>query len=61
MNQTAGHLIVVRGLDANGDAIVNDPAYDTDNEGDGVIYKAEELARAWLAKGGVGYVIRKAE
>ncbi len=56
MRRTNGHLIVVRGLTEDGDAIVNDPAYG--EGGEGVIYVKEELARAWLAKGGVGYVIR---
>lgn len=55
MSDTAGHLIVIRGLTAGGDAIVNDSALG--QEGDGIVYKAEELARAWLGKGGVGYVI----
>ncbi len=57
MKRTSGHLILIRGLTDAGDAIVNDPAYD--EGGEGVVYKKEELARAWLAKGGVGYVIRK--
>ncbi len=35
--------------------IVNDPA--RRKEGDGVVYKASELARAWFDNGGVGYVI----
>jgi hypothetical protein len=55
MSQTAGHLIVIRGYDANGDFIVNDPA--SRNRGNGVVYKADELARAWIDKGGVTYVI----
>ncbi len=57
MGQTDGHLIVIRGLTPDGDAIVNDPALSDDNAGDGVVYNAEELARAWLGKGGVAYVI----
>ncbi|MEM1446423.1 MAG: C39 family peptidase [Planctomycetota bacterium] len=56
MKSTNGHLIVIRGLDDNGDAIVNDAAFD-DGSGERVILKAEELARAWIGKGGVGYVI----
>ena len=57
MGQTDGHLIVIRGLTPNGDAIVNDPALSDDNAGDGIVYNAEELARAWLGNGGVAYVI----
>ena len=58
LQQTAGHLIVVRGFDANGDLICNDPA--SKDRGEAVVYKSDELARAWLLNaGGVGYVIRK--
>ena len=57
MDSTDGHLIVVRGMTAEGDAIVNDSASRT--RGNGVIYKADELARAWFDKGGVGYVIQR--
>ncbi|MEM8783295.1 MAG: C39 family peptidase [Planctomycetota bacterium] len=60
MRRTSGHLIVIRGLDANGDAIVNDPAFD-DGSGERVILKADELSRAWLGTGGIGYVIRPIE
>jgi hypothetical protein len=56
---TNGHLIVIRGFTKSGDVIVNDPASRT--KGDGVVYKASELAKAWFGHGGVGYVIRKAE
>lgn len=54
---TAGHLIVLRGFTKDGDVIVNDPANRA--KGNGVIYKASELAKAWFDNsGGVGYVIR---
>lgn len=57
MNQTEGHLIVIRGFTPEGDAIVNDPA--SRQRGEAVIYKSDELARAWFINaGGVGYVIR---
>ncbi len=59
MGDTDGHLIVIRGLTTEGDAIVNDPAISDDNAGDGIVYKADELARAWLGKGGVAYLIRR--
>ncbi|MEM6749115.1 MAG: C39 family peptidase [Planctomycetota bacterium] len=55
MKQTAGHLILIRGLTEDGDAIVNDPA--SAERGDGVVYKKQELARAWLNHGGVAYLI----
>ena len=54
---TSGHLIVVRGFTPTGDVIVNDPA--SRERGNGAVYKAEELARAWFDHGGVGYVIRR--
>jgi Peptidase_C39 like family len=53
--QTNGHLIVVRGFTPEGDVIVNDPA--SRDRGNGAVYKAAELARAWFDRGGVGYVI----
>ncbi|MFT3788780.1 MAG: C39 family peptidase [Tepidisphaeraceae bacterium] len=57
-DDTAGHLIVIRGFNSAGDAIVNDPG--NRKKGNGVIYKADELARAWLYNtGGVAYIIRK--
>lgn len=57
LERTNGHLIVIRGLTPEGDAIVNDPA--SKDRGERVIYKAEELARAWFGHGGVAYIIRK--
>ena len=54
--KTNGHLIVIRGFTPAGDVIVNDPA--SRDRGDGAVYKADELARAWFDRGGVGYVIR---
>jgi hypothetical protein len=56
---TGGHLIVIRGFTKDGDVIVNDPA--SRDKGNGVIYKANELAKAWFENsGGVGYVIHPA-
>jgi hypothetical protein len=54
---TDGHLLVIRGFKSNDDVIVNDPA--KKDKGNGVIYKAQELAKAWFDAGGVGYVIQK--
>lgn len=54
--ETDGHLIVIRGFTPDGDVIVNDPA---DRKlGNGVVYKASELGRAWFGAGGVAYMIR---
>ena len=57
MEQTSGHLIVIRGFTPAGDVIVNDPA--SREKGNGAVYRADELARAWFDRGGVGYVIRR--
>ena len=57
MKQTAGHLIVIRGFTPGGDVIVNDPA--SRDRGNGAVYKADELARAWFDHGGVADVIRR--
>lgn len=54
---TKGHLLVIRGFKSNGDVIVNDPA--RKDQGNGVVYPAAELAKAWFNHGGVGYVIEK--
>jgi hypothetical protein len=56
MKRTSGHLIVIRGLDGQGDALVNDPAFD-DGSGERITLRADELARAWIGKSGIGYVI----
>ena len=57
IDHTAGHLIVIRGVTRDGDLIVNDPASRT--HGNGAIYKSDDMTRAWLNHGGVGYIIRK--
>ncbi len=56
MEDTDGHLIVIRGFNQDGDAIVNDPA--SKSRGNGIIYKADELERAWIkSAGGIAYII----
>ena len=55
ISRTNGHLIVIRGFTSDGDVIVNDPA--SREKGEGAVYKAEELGKAWFGHGGVGYVI----
>ena len=54
---TKGHLLVIRGFKPNGDVIVNDPA--RKDKGNGVVYSADELAKAWFNHGGVGYIFEK--
>lgn len=54
---TGGHLIVLRGITPEGDAIVNDPA--SRAKGHGFVYHREDMRRIWLDRGGVAYVIRK--
>ena len=54
---SGGHLIVIRGFQENGDVIVNDPAHK--DVGNGIVYKKDELGKAWFEKGGVAYVISK--
>lgn len=57
MPKTAGHLIVIRGVTRDGNFIVNDPA--SKDRGNGAVYKADDMARAWLDHGGVAYIIRR--
>lgn len=54
---TNGHLIVLRGLTPDGNAIVNDPARRA--KGDGFVYNKEDMERIWIGHGGVGYIIHK--
>jgi hypothetical protein len=54
---TDGHLIVIRGLTADGNAIVNDPARRA--KGNGFVYNREDVERIWIGHGGVGYIIHK--
>jgi hypothetical protein len=55
LSHTNGHLIVIRGFTAGGDVVVNDPA--NASKGNGAVYPAADLAKAWFGHGGVGYVI----
>jgi hypothetical protein len=50
----AGHLIVVRGFDSDGNVLVNDPAGDNPQEGI-VAYDLEALTEVWVEHGGVAY------
>jgi hypothetical protein len=50
----AGHLIVVRGFDGDGNVLVNDPAGDNPHEGI-VAYDLSALTEIWVEHGGVAY------
>jgi hypothetical protein len=54
---SGGHLILLVGLRANGDYIVNDP-YSAGPGGAEIDYAAEDIEKVWLEKGGVGILIR---
>lgn len=45
---STGHIIVVRGFDANGNVIVNDPAFATDDQVQAT-YNRADLQKVWLA------------
>src|SRR2546425_1301089 len=45
--KTNGHLLVIRGLDANGDVITNDPAVQSDEQGRKT-YRRADFERVWL-------------
>ena len=48
-----GHLLVLRGIDENGDAVVNDPAL----PGIATTYPRAAFERAWLGHGGIAFAI----
>jgi len=54
---SGGHILIIRGFDANGDVLVNDPAWESEEKGV-TTYKREELGRAWFDEGGVGCIYR---
>lgn len=54
-----GHLIVVRGYDAEtGEVLCMDPAYST-NEKTYVGYRLEDFLQAWSRRGNVAYIFQK--
>ena len=55
MGSTDGHIVVIRGLTPQGDPVMNDGG--RRSYGNGVVFKADELARAWIRHGGVAYII----
>jgi hypothetical protein len=52
----SGHLVVLRGIDASGDALVNDPA----QPGIAVAYPRAAFERAWLGHGGIALAVAPA-
>jgi hypothetical protein len=54
--QSDGHLIVVKGFSPQGDVVVNDPAFPSDDKVE-TIYKRDELWRAWRHSGGAIYLL----
>jgi len=50
---SAGHLVVLRGIDENGDPLVNDPA----QPGVAVTYDRAAFERAWLGHGGIAFAV----
>ena len=50
---SAGHLVVLRGIDPDGDALVNDPAH----PGVATRYPRAAFERAWLGHGGVAFAV----
>ncbi len=54
--KTAGHLLVVTGLDAHGVVRVNDPAAKTSATVQRMYLRAD-MERVWFEKGGVAYVL----
>ncbi|MCX7920168.1 MAG: C39 family peptidase [bacterium] len=49
VKSTNGHIIVCRGFTPQGDPICNDPAAKSEETGH-IVYKKEELERAWLTR-----------
>jgi len=57
LRRTAGHIMVIRGFDAAGNVIANDPAART-NDGVRIVYDRATLERLWLTRSrGTVYLI----
>jgi hypothetical protein len=57
IEQTDGHLLVIRGFTPGGDVIVNEPAAPSD-ETVRLVYRREQFERAWLlGSGGIVYLV----
>jgi hypothetical protein len=57
LERSDGHVLVVRGFDARGNAIVNDPAQPAVR----AVYARAEFAACWLAHGGVALLVAPPE
>lgn len=53
LERSDGHILVVRGFDAHGDVIVNDPAQPAVRH----VYDRAAFARCWLGHGGVALLV----
>ena len=57
LKKTKGHLLVIKGFDAKGNVLTNDPAAPDEKSVDRV-YDRKEFARAWLKnKSGTAYIL----
>jgi len=57
LEQSSGHIVVVRGFDARGDVIVNDPAQPAVRH----VYGRAAFAGCWLGHGGVALLVAPPE
>ena len=57
LERSAGHILVVRGFDANGNVIVNDPAQSAVRH----VYDRAAFASCWLQHGGVALLVAPPE
>ena len=53
LDRSDGHVVVLRGFDGDGNALINDPAHDAIR----VAYPEEAIERIWLRNKGVSYII----
>lgn len=51
-----GHLVVIAGFDRDGNILLNDPAGRSPERGQIPVHP-DDMAKIWLARGGVGYVL----
>jgi hypothetical protein len=56
LERSDGHVVVLRGIDENGDALVNDPAHPIA----AVVYPRGAFERAWLGHGGIAIAVAPA-
>jgi hypothetical protein len=56
LSASSGHLVVLRGIGADGTVIANDPAQPAIS----VTYPREEFERAWISHGGIAFAVAPA-